>query len=138
MAKHQKALKFCLRLMLPIFALGGFGAVWGLLQVGVNQEKTVSAVWSQDRHYRASVVVSTGSGGCGATSSSFVVVERQNFLIKTGEFAPFCLDGRPQQISLSWKDSSTLAIACSRCDQNYGYADENWGKLHFSYDLDKP
>jgi hypothetical protein len=52
--------------------------------------------------------------------------------------APFCLDGSPDRITLRWKDNQTLAIECSACEENYGYADQNWGKLRFSYDLDKP
>ena len=100
MARDQKVLKFFLRLMLPVFALGGFGGVWGLVRIGMNQEKTVSAAWSQDRHYRASVVVVSSSQGCGGARSSFVVVERQTLFFKTGEFAPFCLDGPPERTSL--------------------------------------
>ncbi len=106
--------------------------------LGRGREKLASSVWSQDKHYRASVVVYAGSNGCGRSSSTFVLVERRDYFFKTGEFAPFCLDGPPERISLSWKDSKTLAIGCSGCDENYGYEDQNWGKLHFAYDLDKP
>jgi hypothetical protein len=123
--------------MLPVFALGGFGGVWDLVMVGLNQEKTISSVWSQDRHYRASIMQSFAQGGCG-NPSSLVVVERRNFFFKTGEFTPFCFDGAPDRISLSWKDPETLAVECSGCGENYGYTNQNWGKLHFAYDLDKP
>jgi hypothetical protein len=124
--------------MLPVFTLGGFGGVWGLVLVGMNQEKIVSGVWSPDRHYRASIVQSTASDGCGSAVSSYVFVERQSFHIKTGEYTPFCVDEPPDHIAVSWRDSATLTIECRGCEGNYGYADENWGSLHFSYDLGEP
>jgi len=122
--------------MLPVFALGGFGGIWGLVLVGMNQAKIVSAVWSQDKHYRATIVQSTASSGCGGATGTFVVVERQTFFLKTGEFTPFCLNGTPDHITLHWKDASTLAIECRGCEGNYSYADRNWGRLRFAYDLD--
>jgi len=104
----------------------------------MNQEKIASEVWSQDRHYRATLVQSATSGGCRGPTSSFVVVEHQSFFLKTGEFTPFCLNGMPDHITLHWNDVSTLAIECRGCEANYSYADRNWGKLRFAYDLNGP
>jgi hypothetical protein len=137
-ARDQKVLKFFIRLMLPVVTLGGFGSIAGLLLVFSNTSRVSKAVWSGDKHYRASVIQSFTFDGCGHSSSSFVLVERRNFFFKTGQFTPFCLDGSPDRITLRWKDNQTLAIECSACEENYGYADQNWGKLRFSYDLDKP
>ncbi len=138
MAREQKVLKFFIRLMLPIFFLGGFGGFWSLFLIGMNQTKTVGEAWSADRHYRASVVVWNASGGCGDRTSSYVIVERQTLHVQTGEFTPFCLDGAPDRISIHWLDTNTLAIDCAGCEGSYDYAEENWGKLRFAYDLDKP
>jgi hypothetical protein len=124
--------------MLPVFALGGFGGIWGLIMVYSNNQRVVSAVWSSDGHYRASVIQAFTSDGCGRSESSLVVVERRSFLFKTGQFTPFCLDGRPERIALRWKDARTLSVECSGCEKDYSYANQNWGKLHFVYDLDKP
>jgi hypothetical protein len=125
-------------MMLPVFALGGFGAIWGILRISMTEEVFTLSVWSPDHHFRASIVQVQGSEGCGSSSSSMVVVQRSSFFVNTGQFVPFCLDGAPTKIALHWLDSETLAIDCGGCDRNYAYSDENWGKLHFVYDLDKP
>jgi len=132
-ARDQKVLKFFIRLLMPVLTLGGFGGVWGLVLVGMNQQKIVSGIWSPDKHYRASIV-KTSSDDCRA----FVLVERQSLFLKTGEFSPFCFAGPPDRVSLQWKDARTLQIECSGCEGNYGYTDEKWGNLTFAYDLDRP
>jgi hypothetical protein len=134
----QRVLKFFIRLMLPIFAIGGFGAIWGMLVVSAHDEVVTNAVWSGDHRYRASIVQSFASDDCGKSGHSVVLVERSQFLVNTGQFVPFCLDGPPSNIALHWEDAHTLSIACSGCSQNYGYAEQNWGRLHFVYDLDRP
>jgi hypothetical protein len=134
----QRTLKFFIRMLLPIFALGGFGAIWGILRISLQDEVSTASVWSPDHHYRASIVQVYGSNGCGNAESSVVVVERSTFLINTGPFVPFCLVGRPSSISLHWRDDQTLSIGCANCNQNYAYSDRNWGSLHFVYDLDRP
>jgi hypothetical protein len=135
---NQRALKFFIRMMLPLFALGGFGAIWGILSLSMHDRAIKTAVWSPDHHFRASIVQVYGSEGCGSSSSSMVLVERSSFSINTGQFVPFCLDGQPSNIQLNWQDAQTLSIECTRCNQAYAYADQNWGRLHFVYDLDKP
>jgi hypothetical protein len=134
----QRALKFFIRLMLPIFALGGFGAIWGMLNISRNDQFVATAVWSPDHHYRASIVQVYGSIGCGSWTSSMVLVERSSFSVNTGQFVPFCVDGQPSKIALHWQGAQTLSIDCNQCGQNYAYADQNWGRLHFVYDLDRP
>jgi hypothetical protein len=125
-------------MMLPVFALGGFGAIWGVLRVSTHDEGITYSVWSADAHYRTSIVQIYGSGGCSQSESSVVLIERRKLIFNTGQFVPFCLDGPPSSISLYWQNEQTLAIECSRCNQNYAYADQNWGQLHFVYDLDRP
>ncbi len=123
-----------IRLMLPILTLGGFGGIWGLLRVGMNTQKSFFAVWSPDKHYRASIIESSGTEGC----DSSVLVERRNYLLKTGEFTPFCFAGRPEQVSVVWKDAKSLTIQCRDCGQNYSFSETNWGDLRFTFDLDRP
>jgi hypothetical protein len=125
-------------MMLPVFALGGFGAIWGLVRVYTPEEIVATSAWSPDHHYRSSIVQVYGSEGCGSANSSMVVVERSNFFIHTGSFSPFCLEDSPNKIELHWMDAQTLVIDCAECNQHYTYVDENWGKLHFIYDLDRP
>jgi len=135
---NQRLLKLGLLLMLPVFTLGGFGAIWGLLRVGASEQTIESSVWSPDEHYRASVVQLYGSSGCAAGKSSVVLVERRVLVFQGGQFVPFCLDGQTSSIALHWQDAQTLVIECNHCGQNYAFADQNWGKLHFVYDLDRP
>lgn len=124
--------------MLPVFALGGFGAIWGMVRIATPEEIVTTSLWSPDHHYRASIVETNRSDGCSSSKSSLIVVERSSLYINTGSFTPFCLDGPPSKIELHWLNAETLGIDCSGCNQSYAYADENWGKLHFVYDLDKP
>ena len=124
--------------MLPFLTLGGFGAIWGLLREGTSEQTVASSEWSPHGRYRASVVQVYGSDGCAEGNSSVVLVERRVLVFNGGQFVPFCLDGQPSHIVLHWQDAQTLAIECNECGQNYAFADQNWGKLHFVYDLDRP
>ena len=135
---NQRLLKLCHRVMLPLLTLGGFGAVWGLVRVAASDQVVEDAVWSPGGHYRAGIVQVYGSNGCGASNSSVVLVERRSFFIRTGQFVPFCLDGPSSKIAIHWQDARTLAIECNQCNQSYVFTDQDWGKLHFVYDLDRP
>ena len=135
---NQRVLKLLIRLMLPVFALGGFGGVWGLILAGSNDHRVVASAWSADKRYRASIVTAFGSSGCGRLDSAFVLVERRTLFFKTGEFTPFCLEGSSGQIALRWHGSTILEVQCSNCNQDYRYAGLNWGGLRFVYDLDRP
>ncbi len=137
--REQGALKLFILLMLPVMTLAGFGGFASFLMIGLNPGKTVSAEWSPDGAYRARVMEVYGATqGCGNSTSYVVFVERRWNYIKTGEVEPFCFVGSPSQLAVEWKDSKTLSINCTGCDEGSTYAyDQNWGRLHFQFDVQR-
>ena len=86
--------------------------------------------------YRAYIAHVFSSRNCGRDSSSLVVIERRFGYLKTGEFVPFCLDGSPEEIRLSWSSPDDLTVACPRCDPSkIELFAGNWGALRLHYDL---
>jgi hypothetical protein len=137
----QRFVRLLIRLMLPVFVLAGLGGYSSLFLVGMNAQPPIKrVVWSPGGHYRASVMEGSEAGVCGDQPKfAFVLVERRNDLrIKTGEFLPFCRGGGEQGIDVKWVDDTTLAVSCRGCNGDYGYAHQNWGRLRFVYDLDRP
>ena len=132
-------LKFFILLMLPVVTLAGFGGFASFLMMGLNPGKTLSATWSPDGTYRARVMEAFGTTqGCGVGTSYVVFVERRWGFIKTGEVEPFCFVGLPSQLSVEWNGSTALSVACTGCDPETAYAyDQNWGRLHFRFDLQR-
>jgi hypothetical protein len=137
--REQKVLKLFILLMLPVVTLAGFGGFASILMLGLNPGKTVSATWSPDGSYRARVMEVYGAAqGCGNSTSYVVFVERRWNYIKTGSVTPFCFIGSSSQIAVSWTDSTTLSIACTGCNEDSTYTyDQNWGRLHFQFDLQR-
>lgn len=137
--RAQRALKLFILLMLPVMTLAGFGGFASILMIGLNPGKTFSAAWSPDGAYRARVMEVYGPRqGCASSTSYVVFVERRWGYIKTGQVEPFCFVGSPSQLSVKWEDSTTLAIACTACDEQGTYTyDRNWGRLRFAFDMQR-
>jgi len=137
--REQRGLKLLILLMLPVMTLAGFGGFASILMLGLNPGRTVSAAWSPDGVYRARVMEVYGATqGCGGSTSYVVFVERRWSYIKTGSVTPFCFIGASSQVAVSWTDSATLSIACTGCSKQTAYAyDQNWGRLHFAFDLQR-
>ena len=136
MAISQRKLKFLLLMYVPfgiLAALGSF-ASFSLLEISdVHFSQQSDAPL---KTYRAYVAHVFSSENCGQISSSMVVVERRFGYLKTGEFVPFCFDGDPEAIRLSWTGPYDLTIACLQCepDKIERYAG-NWGALRLHYAL---
>ncbi len=137
--REERVLKLFILLMLPLMTLAGFGGFASVLMLGLNPGKTVSAAWSPDGAYRGRVMEVYGTTqGCGGSTSYVVFVERRWGYIKTGQVEPFCFVGSPSQLAVEWKDSKTLSIACTGCEEESTYAyDLNWGRLHFAFDVQR-
>jgi hypothetical protein len=121
---------------MPFGILAGLGAfssfsVRELSDVHLSQQSDAPG-----KTYRAYIEHVFTSQSCGRNSSSMVVIERRFGYLKTGEFIPFCLDGSPEEIHLSWSSPHDLSIACPHCDpskiENFV---GNWGALRLHYSL---
>jgi hypothetical protein len=135
MARSQRILKFLILLYMPFGILAGLGSVSSfslreLSDVHLSQQSDAPG-----KTYRAYIEHIFSSQNCGR-NRSMVVVERRFGYLKTGEFVPFCLDGSPDEIRLSWSSSHDLNIACPHCDPDKieGFVG-NWGALRLHYDL---
>ena len=137
--RPQRLLKLFIRLMLPVVTLAGFGGFASIVMLGLNPGKTISATYSPDSRYRARIMEVDSSQGCGVITKSYVVlVERRWKYIKTGSVSPFCFVGAPSQLAVSWIDSSTLSIGCTACEPETTFTyDQNWGRLHFAFDVQR-
>jgi hypothetical protein len=137
--RKQRVLKFFIAMMLPVTTLAGFGGFASILMIGLNPGKIISAAWSPNGAYRARVMEVYGAAqGCGSSTSYVVFVERRWKYIKTGSITPFCFIGSPSQLAVAWKDSNTLLITCTGCDEGRTYTyDQNWGRLHFAFDVQR-
>jgi len=135
--REQRGLKLFILLMLPVMTLAGFSGFASILMLGLNPGKTVNATWSPDGAYRARVMEVYGATeGCGGSTSYVVFVERRWGYIKTGSVTPSCFIGSSSQIAVGWTDSTTLSIACTGCREETTYTyDQNWGRLHFAFDV---
>jgi hypothetical protein len=126
---------------MPLAVLGATGAIAGTLLFNFEQSRDVSTLLSPDRDYGATLVSQMRSCAEGGLSnqSTTVYVERRWGIVKTGMFAPFCVDREPSRVRVAWQNDRTLRIECHGCDPaDYFVADTNWGKLRFAYDLDGP
>jgi hypothetical protein len=136
--RPQRLLKFFIRLMLPVVTLAGFGGLASIVLLGLNSEKTISATYSPDGRYRARVLEAYANYGSGRSTSYVVLVERRWNYIKAGSVEPFCFVGSPSQLAIRWSDSKTLSIACTGCDPESTFTyDQNWGHLHFAFDVQR-
>jgi hypothetical protein len=134
-ARDQRVLKFFIRLMLPVFALAGFGSVASLTLPYMSWEKQVAVLESPTHRYRVEVIRVESPSVCGGARSLIVRVEHHISIFKMGEDVPFCLAGQGS-IVLKWTAPYTLQIACAGCD-DYRATTENWGKLHYQFDLER-
>ena len=141
MTRAQRIVRLIIRILMPLAVLGATGAIAGTLLFNFEQSRDVSTLLSPSHEYGATVVSQGRScvdGGL-ANQSTTVLVERRWWVVKTGSFAPFCVDREPSRVQVAWQDEKTLRIECHGCDPaDYFVADTNWGKLRFAYDLDGP
>jgi hypothetical protein len=141
MTRAQRIVRQVIRLLTPFSVLGATGALAGTLLFNFEQSRDVSTVLSPSHEYGATLVSETRSCADGrfANQSTTVYVERRWGIVKTGSFAPFCVDREPTHVQVAWQDDRTLRIECHGCGPaDYFVADTNWGKLRFAYDLDGP
>jgi len=135
MQQRHRWLRLSIRLMLPVFALAGFGSIASLALPGMAWETELSRSDSPSGFYRASVIRVTGESACGNGGIAVRVV-RHRSIFKTGEDIPFCLHGKGT-VKVQWSDASTLAIVCSGCE-GYEIANEDWQHLHYAFDVERP
>ncbi len=112
------------------------GSIAGLIFRGLPWETRIAVVDSPQHRYRVEVVRFEHESECGQQRSLAVRVVRHVSILKTGESIPFCLSGEGS-IHLHWRDATTLEIGCSGCEE-YQVLETNWGRLHYSFDLDQP
>jgi hypothetical protein len=141
MTRAQRVVRLIIRILMPLGVLGATGAIAGTLLFNFEQSRDVSTVFSPTREYAATLV--SANQPCGtehfANRSTTVYVERRWGIVKTGLFAPFCVDSEPSHVQLAWQDDRTLRIECHGCNPDeYFVSDTNWGKLRLAYDLDGP
>ena len=136
MPHGHRWLRWCLRALLPIFALGGFGSIASLFLISFAREQEVAHLDSPSHAYRAYVVRVEGAGGCGRDRSMVVRVQRHYSALRTGQDEPFCLRGEGS-IHLKWLDSKSLEIQCQGC-MDYDVTRNDWEGLHYSFDPDRP
>ena len=134
--RTQKTVRLAIRLLLPLLTLGGLGSIAGLIFRGLPWETRVAVVDSPQHRYRVEVVRFEHESECGEHRSLAVRVVRHRSVLKTGESIPFCLFGEGS-IHLHWRDATTLEIGCSGCEE-YQVIAPNWGRLHYSFDLNQP
>lgn len=126
---------------MPLAVLGATGAIAGTLFYNFEQLRDTLTLLSPNHEYGATLVSVSGSceDGRFVNRSTTVYVERRWGVVKTGSFAPFCVDSEPSHVRVAWQDDRTLRIECHGCNRDdYFVADTNWGKLRFAYDLDGP
>ena len=132
----HRLLRFCIRMMLPVFALAGFGSLASFFVINQPYEKSVIQLDSPTHVYRVSVVRVEGVGRCHGWGGLNVRVERHFGLLRTGDDTPFCLQGEGS-IDLHWMGPDILAINCRGCS-GYDMVDEDWEGLHYQFDVDQP
>jgi hypothetical protein len=141
MTRAQRFVRLMIRALMPIGVLGGAGAIAGSIAMSFEQSRDISTLLSPKHEYGATIVSASGSciNGRFANRSTTVYVERRWGIVKTGSFAPFCVDNEPSHVQVAWQDDLTLRIECHGCNaSDYSVADTNWGKLRFAFDLDGP
>ena len=141
MTRAQRFVRLVIRILIPVFVLGGIGAIAGSLAMSFEQSRDVSTLMSPTREYGATLVSASQSCANGrfAKTSTSVYVERRWWIVKTGLFSPFCVNSEPTHVRVAWQDDRTLRIECHGCNpDDYFVADTNWGRLRFAYDLDGP
>jgi hypothetical protein len=135
-ARSQRTLKVLLLIYMPFGVLAGLG---GFASFSLREISDVHLSQQSDapgRTYRAYIAHVFSSQNCGRLSSSIVVVERRLGYLKTGEFVPFCFDGDPGAIRLSWNGPYDLTIGCPHCaPARVERYPGNWGALRLHYDL---
>jgi hypothetical protein len=138
MTRAQRFVRLVIRVLMPLAVLGATGAIAGTLLFNFEQSRDVSTLLSPSREYGATLVCESRScvDGRFANRSTTVYVERRWGVVKTGVFAPFCVNGEASHVKVAWQDDRTLRIECHGCDpEDYSVADTNWGKLRFVFDL---
>jgi hypothetical protein len=121
---------------MPFGVVAGLGAISSFSLLAIYTVRLSQQSDAPDKTYRAYVAHVFDSRDCGRRSSSVVVVERRFGYLKTGEFVPFCFDGSPEEIHLSWSSPDDLSIGCPHCDPSkIERFVGNWGALRLHYSL---
>jgi hypothetical protein len=136
MAISQRKMKFLLLMYMPLGVLAALGSFASFSVREISDVHFSQQSDAPGKTYRAYIAQVFSSQNCGRLSSSMVVIERRFGYLKTGEFVPFCFDGGPEAIQLSWTGPYDLTIACLHCEPGKieRYAG-NWGALRLHYAL---
>jgi len=137
MPRQQRFLKFCLLLFMPIGVIAAVGAFAGTFWYNFSGEKYLNAVSSPSGKFRAVLVEERDNhcveDGSITRNSVFLKLERKSWLLKTGEFVPFCATkDAAAGLSIHWSGADELSIDCPGCgDQNFEFYDRTWGEASF-------
>jgi hypothetical protein len=136
MPKRQRLLKLSILLLAPIAVIAARGTYAGTFWFYTSGEKYLASASSPSGQFRL-VLAEERDGRCGdagvTENGIFLKLERRAWLLKTGEFTPFCVvKDAADGLTVRWSGANELSISCPRCAGTiYEFYGGNWGQATF-------